>query len=108
MTEKTEPENKRKNGSSLAELVRYCVIGVSGATLDALLFYLLTHIGIHYQIANLISVSCGIVNNFFLNAFFNFKTKNRLLFRFCSFCSGSLSKSGGCRPSLPNWQSSSL
>ena len=85
MTEKTEPENERKNGSSLAELVRYCVIGVSGATLDALLFYLLTHIGIHYQTANLISVSCGIVNNFFLNAFFNFKTKNRLLFRFCSF-----------------------
>ena len=79
------PSDTTPHSAALAELVRYCVIGVSGATLDAVLFYMLTRIGIHYQIANLISVSCGIVNNFFLNAFFNFKTKNRLFFRFCSF-----------------------
>ena len=71
--------------SPLAELVRYCLIGVTGATLDAVLFWLMTRAGVYYQIANFVSVTCGIVNNFFLNAFFNFKTKNRLFRRFCSF-----------------------
>ncbi len=74
-----------KASSPLGELVRYCLIGVTGASLDAILFWLMTRSGIYYQAANFISVTCGIVNNFFLNAFFNFKTKNRLLRRFCSF-----------------------
>ena len=71
--------------SPMGELIRYCLIGATGASLDALLFWLMTRAGIYYQVANFISVTCGIVNNFFLNAFFNFKTKNRLVRRFCSF-----------------------
>ncbi len=85
-TEKTAAgQTGEKPSSPWGELVRYCVIGVTGASLDAVLFYLMTRAGIHYQIANFISVSCGIINNFFLNAYFNFKTKNRLLRRFCCF-----------------------
>lgn len=72
--------------------VVYCFIGVTGVCLDFLIYYLLTQMcDVHYQVANAIGVSCGICNNFFWNAFFNFKQKDRLLLRFCSFyCVGLL------------------
>lgn len=90
MTEDLSPEQTRAEPgapapSPMGQLIRYCLIGVTGASLDAVLFWLMTRAGVYYQLANFISVTCGIVNNFFLNAFFNFKTKNRLLRRFCSF-----------------------
>ncbi len=70
------------------EFVVYCLIGGSGVTLDCLVFVGLTMgLGWHYQLANAISVSCGICNNFFLNAFFNFKRTDRLWLRFLSFYS---------------------
>lgn len=66
--------------------VLYCIIGCTGATLDFLLFAALTRwIAMHYLAANFLSVSAGIVNNFFLNYFFNFKSGNRLLLRLLSF-----------------------
>lgn len=67
-------------------LIIYCMIGCSGATLDFLLFTLLVSTtGIHYQFVNFFSTSCGIINNFFLNMYFNFKVKNHVFFRFLSF-----------------------
>jgi putative flippase GtrA len=64
----------------------YSLIGVSGASLDYLLF-----VGIHSwggmdkYLANAISVTAGISNNFVLNAFLNFKSRDRLLRRFTCF-----------------------
>ncbi len=66
--------------------IRYAMIGVTGVTIDFLVFYFLAHHSqLHYQIANVISVSCGISNNFILNVFFNFKTKDNYFFRFMQF-----------------------
>lgn len=68
------------------ELAFYCIIGCTGATLDFLIYLVLTSkVGIHYQWANFISVSFGIVNNFFLNSFFNFRVRDRMLLRMASF-----------------------
>ena len=68
------------------ELIVYCLIGCTGATIDFVIFALLTQaVGVHYQMANFLSVSFGIVNNFFLNRHFNFKTKDRLWLRLASF-----------------------
>ena len=68
------------------ELAIYCVIGCTGATLDFVVYALLTNLGgMHYQAANFLSVSFGIVNNFFLNCYLNFKTKNRIWVRLASF-----------------------
>ena len=68
------------------ELFLYCIIGCSGCGLDFVVYAILTSCtGLHYQLANLISVSFGIVNNFFLNYFFNFKTRDHLLVRLASF-----------------------
>lgn len=70
------------------EFIVYCLIGFSGVCLDFIVYTVLTkHFNIYYQIANAIGVICGICNNFFLNAFFNFRQKDCLFVRFCSFCS---------------------
>jgi vancomycin permeability regulator SanA len=64
----------------------YSVIGVSGATLDYLVFIFL-HLGIGMDkiLANAVSVSLGITNNFVLNAFFNFKRRDEIMRRFGLF-----------------------
>jgi putative flippase GtrA len=64
----------------------YCLIGLSGVTVDFLLFFFLTRYqGLNYQYANFFSVSSGITNNFILNYNYNFKEKNRFWFRLGSF-----------------------
>lgn len=68
--------------------IKYALIGITGVTLDMILYYVLnTYTDMHYQIANLISVSLGISNNFILNALLNFKVKDRLTMRFIQFYS---------------------
>lgn len=72
--------------SKYRELIVYCMIGCTGATLDFVVYASLTHgVGLHYQIANFLSVSFGIINNFFLNRHFNFKVKDRMGARLASF-----------------------
>lgn len=62
------------------------MIGCVGASFDFIVFWLLTNrVGIYYQLSNFIGVLFGITNNFFLNAFLNFKTTDRLFVRFASF-----------------------
>ncbi len=63
----------------------YAAIGVSGATLDFVLFEIFLWAGLSMQIANFISVSAGITNNFFLNARLNFRVSDQLLRRFAAF-----------------------
>lgn len=71
---------------SSRQLIFYGMIGCMGASLDFIIFWVLTNRGgLHYQISNFIGVLFGITNNFVLNAFFNFKTTDRLLVRFVSF-----------------------
>ncbi len=68
------------------ELVVYCIIGCTGATLDFVVYAILTScIGVHYQLANFIGVTFGIVNNFIWNYFFNFKVCNHFFLRLVSF-----------------------
>lgn len=68
------------------QFIKYCIIGVTGASLDFVIFTIMTHFyGIFYQYANVFSVTLGITNNFFLNVFFNFKKQDKLFLRFISF-----------------------
>ncbi len=67
-------------------LILYCIIGCSGAGLDFIIYTLLTSFSdIHYQTANILSCSCGIINNYILNYFLNFKTHDHFLLRMLSF-----------------------
>ncbi|MBI2410421.1 MAG: GtrA family protein [Candidatus Kerfeldbacteria bacterium] len=68
------------------QMIIYIIIGCTGATLDFIIFSLLIHFDIlHYVVANIVSVSLAITNNFLLNAFFNFKMRDQFWKRFFSF-----------------------
>lgn len=82
------PQERQGRGS----LVRYAAIGVVGVCLDYGLFVVLfTGLGLHPQIANVLSTSAGITNNFALNALLNFRRRDRLLVRFARFYAVGLS-----------------
>lgn len=64
---------------------KYAIIGISGVTVDIVSFALFVRLGIPPVIATIISTSLGIINNFLLNAFLNFKKRNKILNRFVKF-----------------------
>lgn len=80
--------------SHIRKLILYCVIGVCGVGIDAGVFFFLLHFPFwakFYILANAVSVICGIINNFLLNAFFNFRKTDNLRQRFiCFFLTGLL------------------
>lgn len=64
----------------------YSIIGASGATIDFVVFSALVYFDVmHYLLANLISVTIGITNNFVLNILLNFKVRDQYFKRFFSF-----------------------
>lgn len=64
----------------------YTLIGLSGVLLDYGAFLVLFNIaGVHEQIANALSTTLGITNNFTLNTLFNFRKRDRLAVRFARF-----------------------
>ena len=62
------------------ELILYGIIGGSCATLDFIIYTLLSMV-IPYLAANVISVHCGIFCSFFLNRQYNFKVKDKTSYR---------------------------
>ena len=68
------------------QLLSYTLIGGSGVVLDLVVFLLLHNLaGMDEQIANAISTTLGIANNFVLNARFTFERRDRLVVRFLRF-----------------------
>jgi putative flippase GtrA len=68
------------------QFILYVVIGLSGVIIDYLAYAIgVKVLGLGFLIANFISISLGIINNFALNTRFNFKVKDRLLTRFALF-----------------------
>lgn len=71
------------------QFLLYCVIGLSGTTLDFGLFSLLLRTGLlessHYQAANAISYASGTLLSFILNARFNFRVTDRIAQRLVCF-----------------------
>ncbi|MEU5280598.1 GtrA family protein [Streptomyces asoensis] len=70
----------------LRQLITYALVGGSGVLLDLGAFLLLYNVaGLHEQVANVLSTSLGITNNFVLNALFTFGKRDRLLLRWLRF-----------------------
>lgn len=70
----------------LRQLITYALVGGSGVLLDLGAFLLLYNVaGLHEQVANVLSTSLGITNNFVLNALFTFGKRDRLLRRYLRF-----------------------
>jgi len=68
------------------EIMLYSIIGVTGVFIDLLTFYFLyNNLGFNQYLANFISISLGITNNFCWNRSINFRIKNKVSKRFLSF-----------------------
>lgn len=66
--------------------ILYGIIGCTGATLDFLLYSVLTLVfNVYYIYANIWGVLLGITNNFFLNRNLNFRVKDHTFLRYLSF-----------------------
>jgi len=76
-------EDRRR---TLRQLVRYTLIGGSGVALDLVVFLLLHNwAGLDEQVANALSTTLAITNNFVLNALFTFERRDRIVVRFLRF-----------------------
>lgn len=67
------------------QLVKYVLIGVLGLVVDFGIYTILTHFKMNVEIANIISSTCGIINNFLWNSYTNFKVHDRMILRFISY-----------------------
>lgn len=67
------------------QLVKYVLIGVLGIVVDFGIYTILTHLKMNVEIANIISSTCGIINNFLWNSYTNFKVHGRMILRFISY-----------------------
>ena len=73
------------------QFLLYCAIGASGVTLDFSVYSLmLKSAALDYQAANAAGYAAGTLLSFFLNAHFNFKTRDWLALRLFSFCTVAL------------------
>lgn len=82
----TAADGRADRRADLRQLIRYGLVGGSGVVLDIVVFMLLYNVlGLNEQVANVISTSLGITNNFVLNALFTFDKRDRLLVRFLRF-----------------------
>ena len=67
-------------------LILYGIIGTFSSSLDFTIYTLLVQIvGLHYLVANCISILAGITTSFFLNRNYNFKVKDNVRGRFAIF-----------------------
>ncbi len=81
------PIDGNKLKKEVRHLLVYCCIGFCGAGVDFLFYCILLNCGVHYLVANAVSVLSGITLNFFLNAFLNFRITDHVWARFLSFSS---------------------
>lgn len=77
--------NKLLHSTSFIQLVKYVLIGILGLVVDFGVYTILTYFKMNVEIANIISSTCGIINNFFWNSYANFKVHDRLILRFISY-----------------------
>lgn len=70
-----------------SQFILYCLIGAAGVSLDFGVYSALVGLlALQYQIANVIGYASGTVLSFFLNARYNFRTRDWWTLRFFSFC----------------------
>lgn len=68
------------------QLVKYGLIGVLGLVVDFGIYSILAlWLKINPELANFISSSCGLINNFFWNSYTNFKVHDHMWRRFIEY-----------------------
>ena len=71
---------------SFIQLIKYGLIGLLGLVVDFGSYYVMTTVfKMIPEIANFISSSLGLINNFFWNSFANFKVHDHMVIRFIKY-----------------------
>jgi len=71
---------------SVSQVIKYAIVGVIGLAVEWSVFFLVRDFfHVNYVVANVISCICGVINNFFLNSYFTFKTTDKMWERGVSF-----------------------
>jgi Predicted membrane protein len=73
------------HSESFVQLIKYVLIGFLGLIVDFGVYTILTHFKMNVELANVISSTCGIINNFLWNSYTNFKVHDHLFMRFISY-----------------------
>lgn len=77
---------KEKIKRNIKQLILYGIIGCMSASVDFAFYNVLAiYVGLHYIIANSLSVLTGILTSFSLNRTFNFKVTDKIVVRFSLF-----------------------
>lgn len=77
---------KEKIKRNIKQLILYGIIGCMSASVDFAFYNVLAiYVGLHYIIANSLSVLTGILTSFSLNRTFNFKVTDKFVVRFSLF-----------------------
>lgn len=66
----------RKSEES-TQFIRFLIVGMSGTIIDFGLLFFLKSLGIYTLLANTISYSCGLINNFYWNGKWTFQSGRR-------------------------------
>lgn len=59
----------------ILQFVKFNIVGIMNTAVDFAVFALLTALGLHHMISQVISYSCGIVNSYLWNKLWTFKQK---------------------------------
>jgi putative flippase GtrA len=63
----------RASRTVVAQLLRFCVVGVSNTLVSLVAFAALLHIGLHYLVASVLAFAAGAVNGYVLNRLWTFR-----------------------------------
>lgn len=71
---------------AVKEFAKYAIVGFIGLGVDWIFFFIFRDaLDINYWLAHVMSSTLAILNNFFLNSYFTFRTTDKLLKRGISF-----------------------
>lgn len=59
----------------IVQFIKFNLVGIINTAVDFAVFTLLTILGMHHMISQVISYSCGVVNSYLWNKFWTFKQK---------------------------------
>jgi putative flippase GtrA len=65
--------NIKEKLDSLPQFIKFAIVGASGTVIDFLILIILKNVGFHTLIANALSFTAGLTNNYFWNSRWTYK-----------------------------------
>ncbi|AEF82102.1 GtrA family protein [Leadbettera azotonutricia] len=66
----------KENAAAIKQFIGFCIVGVSNTLISLAIYYAMVYLGVHYQIANVVSYVISIFNAYFWNRWLVFKKRS--------------------------------